>query len=239
MGRRFELRTDHCGLKYLFDQPTLNARQARWLEFLCEFDFEIKHIKGKENKVADALSRKMQEMHVEYLSIFQSNLRQQIVNHVAGDELYEQVKDKLQQQSLEKRYEGYKLEEDGILTYKGRIYIPDVSDLRRVVRDEIHQTPYSSHPRYQKTVAIARKQYFWSGMKRDMVEYISRCMKCQQVKVEHQHPAGLLQPLPVPEWKWEVISMDFITGFPMTWRQHDPIMVVVDKVDKGNTFHTS
>ena len=105
MGRRFELRTDHCGLKYLFDQPTLNARQARWLEFLCEFDFEIKHIKGKENKVADALSRKVQEMHVASLSICQSDLRQQIVTHVAGDELYEQVKDKLQQQSLEKRYE--------------------------------------------------------------------------------------------------------------------------------------
>ena len=56
MGQKFELSTDHCGLKYLFDQPTLNARQARWLEFLCEFDFEIKHIKGKENKVADAIS---------------------------------------------------------------------------------------------------------------------------------------------------------------------------------------
>ena len=107
MGRRFELRTDHCGLKYLFDQPTLNARQARWLEFLCEFDFEIKHIKGKENKVVDAISRKVQEMHVASLSIFQSDLRKHIVNHVAGDELHEQVKDKLQQQSLEKRYEGY------------------------------------------------------------------------------------------------------------------------------------
>ena len=95
MGRSFELRTDHCGLKYLFDQPTLNARQVRWLEFLCEFDFEIKHIKGKENKVADALSRKVQEMHVASLSIFQSDLRQQIVNHTTGDELYEQVKDKL------------------------------------------------------------------------------------------------------------------------------------------------
>ena len=59
MGRRFELRTYHCGMKYLFDQPTLNARQVRWLEFLCEFDFEIKHIKGKENKVVDALSRKV------------------------------------------------------------------------------------------------------------------------------------------------------------------------------------
>ena len=89
MGRRFELRTDHCGLKYLFDQPTLNARQARWPEFLCEFDFEIKHIKGKENKVADALSRKVQEMHVASLSICQSDLREQIVSHAAGDELYE------------------------------------------------------------------------------------------------------------------------------------------------------
>ena len=76
MDRRFELRIDHCGLKYLFDQLTLNARQARWSEFLCEFDFEIKHIKGKENKVADALSRKVQEMHVATLSIFQLDLRQ-------------------------------------------------------------------------------------------------------------------------------------------------------------------
>ena len=75
MGRRFELRTNHCGLKYLFNQPTLNARQTRWLEFLCEFDFEIKHIKGKENKVADAFSRKVYEMHVEALSTFQSYLR--------------------------------------------------------------------------------------------------------------------------------------------------------------------
>ena len=77
MGRRFELRTDHCGLKYLFDQPTLNARQVRWLEFLCEFDFEIKNIKGKENKVVDALSRKVQEMHVASLSTCQPDLRQQ------------------------------------------------------------------------------------------------------------------------------------------------------------------
>ena len=105
----------------MFDQPTLNARQGRWLDFLCEFDFKIKNIKRKENKVADALSRKVQEMHVASLSIFQSDLRQQIVNHVARDELYEQVKDKLQQQSIEKRYEGYKLKEDGLLTYKNII----------------------------------------------------------------------------------------------------------------------
>ena len=125
MGRRFELRTDHCGMKYLFDQPALNSRKARWLEFLCEIDFEIKHIKGKENKVVDALSRKVQEMHVASLSIFQSDLRQQIVNHAVEDELYVQVKDKLQQKILEKKYEGYKLEEDGLITYKNIIYIPN------------------------------------------------------------------------------------------------------------------
>ena len=88
MGRIFELRTDHCGMKYLFDQPTLNARQARWLEFYCEFDFEIKHIKGKENKVADESNRKVLEIHVASISFFQSKLRQHIVNHVAEDELY-------------------------------------------------------------------------------------------------------------------------------------------------------
>ena len=97
-------------------------------------------------------------MHVASLSIFHSDLRQQIVNHAAGDKLHELVKDKLQQQNLEKRYEGYKLEGDGILTYKGRIYIPCVADLRRVVMDEIHQAPYSGHPRYQNTIATARKQ---------------------------------------------------------------------------------
>ena len=62
------------------------------------------------------------------------------------------------------------------------------------------------------------------------------CMKCMQVKVEHQHPASLLQPLAVPKWKWEVVSMHFITGLPMTWRQHDSIMVVVDKLTKEVHF---
>ena len=97
----------------------------------------------------------------------------------------ELVKDKLHQQSLEKRYEGYQLEEDGLLTYKGRIYILNVAYLRRVVMDEIHQTSYSGHLGYQKTIATTRKQYFWIGMKKDMAEYISRCMECQEVKVEH------------------------------------------------------
>ena len=73
-------------------------------------------------------------------------------------------------------------------------------------------------------------------MRKDIADYISKCMTCQQVKVEHQHQEGLLHPFPVPEWKWEVISIDFITGLSMTWRQHDSIMVMVDKLTKVAHF---
>ena len=70
MGRRFELRKNHNGMKYLFDQSTLNARKIRWLEFLCEYNFDIKHIKGKENKVVDALSRRVHELHATTISMY-------------------------------------------------------------------------------------------------------------------------------------------------------------------------
>jgi hypothetical protein len=73
-------------------------------------------------------------------------------------------------------------------------------------------------------------------MKKDIVEYITRFMECQKVKYEHRHPIGLLQPLPIPEWKWEVVTMNFITGLPRTGKQHDSIMVVVDKIMKYSHF---
>jgi hypothetical protein len=70
MGRRFEWRTDHNGMKYLFDQPTLNARQSRWLEFLCEYDFDIKYIKGKENKVVDVPNKRVRELHATTINMY-------------------------------------------------------------------------------------------------------------------------------------------------------------------------
>jgi hypothetical protein len=75
MGKRFELRTNYNDLKFLFHQPTLNARKTRWLEFLSEYDFDIKHIKGKENKVDDTLSRRVHEFHSTAISMYQSNLK--------------------------------------------------------------------------------------------------------------------------------------------------------------------
>jgi len=73
-------------------------------------------------------------------------------------------------------------------------------------------------------------------MKDEVAKYLARCMECQQVKAEHQHPTGLLQPLPIPEWKWGVISMDFITRLTKNSKQNDSIMVVVDKLSKASHF---
>jgi hypothetical protein len=79
MGKRFELRTNHNGMKYLLDHPNLNARQRRWLEFLSEYDFDIKHIKGKENKVVDALNRKVHELHATTISMYQTDVKRKIM----------------------------------------------------------------------------------------------------------------------------------------------------------------
>jgi hypothetical protein len=92
IGKRFELRMDHSGLKYLFEQPTLNARQTRWLEFLSEYEFDIKHIKGKENKVVDALNRRIHLMHATTISMHQSDLKNKILDVVVTDQHYLQVK---------------------------------------------------------------------------------------------------------------------------------------------------
>ena len=85
MEKRVELRTNHNGLKYLFDQPTLNARQSRWLEFLCEYDFYIKHIKGKENKVVDVLSRRVHELHATTINMYQTDLKGRIYEAANSD----------------------------------------------------------------------------------------------------------------------------------------------------------
>jgi hypothetical protein len=95
MGKRFELRTYHSGMKYLFEQPTLNARKTRWMEFLIEYDFDIKHIKGKENKVVDALSIRVHLMHATNVSMHQSDLKRRILDVVVTDQHYLQVKESL------------------------------------------------------------------------------------------------------------------------------------------------
>ena len=73
-------------------------------------------------------------------------------------------------------------------------------------------------------------------MKRDVIGYVERCLTCQQVKAEHQRPAGLLQPLEIPEWKWDQVTMDFVSGLPRTNKGHNSIWVVVDRLTKSAHF---
>ena len=120
--------------------------------------------------------------------------------------------------------------------HRDRVYVPDVGDRRKVVMKETHDVPYVEHSGYQKIVAAVSKQYYWPGVKNDVAGYIARCMECQKVKAEHRNLAGLLQPLPIPEWKWDVVTMDFITKLPKTRLQNDVIMVVVDKLTKAAHF---
>jgi hypothetical protein len=236
MGNKFELRTDHCGLKHLFGQPTFNARQTRWLEFLSEYDSEIKHIKGKENQVVDALSTRDHEVHVLAISMYRNDLKYQIIATTNSDKHYLKIKEILQQGNFQQKCNSYALKEDGILMYKGKVYVSNSSALNNAVLKEMHNVPYVGHPRYQKTIAVVIIQYFWLRMKKKVGNYITRCLECQKVKIEHRHPTGFLQPLLMLEWKWEVVIVDFIIKLPRTVKQHDSIMVVVDKLTKATHF---
>jgi hypothetical protein len=176
MGRKFELRTDHNGLKYFFYYPTLNARQSRWMEFLCEYDFEIKHIKGTKNKVANALNRRVHELHATTISMYRTDIKRRILEATNVDLQYRELVAKLQQGKMPQKMENYKLETDGTLLYKNRIFVPNVQCLKQIIFQEMHNVPYIGHPGYQTLVTIVKSHYFWLGMKREIAEYITKCM---------------------------------------------------------------
>ena len=103
---------------------------------------------------------------------------------------------------------------DDIAKFRNRLYVPSVA--RQKLCDEAHISKLSIHPRENKMYQNVKRHFWWPDMKREIVEYITRCLTCQPVKVEHQRPAGLLQPLQILEWKWEHVVMDFVVGLPVT-----------------------
>ncbi|KAL4034919.1 hypothetical protein IC575_003591 [Cucumis melo] len=120
--------------------------------------------------------------------------------------------------------------------FEGRLCVPEDSAVKTELLTEAHSSPFTMHPGSTKMYQDLRSVYWWRGMKRDVADFVSRCLVCQQVKAPRQHPAGLLQPLSVPEWKWESVSMDFIMGLPKTLRGYTVIWVVVDRLTKSAHF---
>jgi hypothetical protein len=163
-------------------------------------------------------------------------LKDIIVEAAKSDLQYKELVAKLQQGNLQQKIEEYKLINDEILMYRGRIYVPNSQELKNIILGEMHNVPYVGHPSYQKTIAAIKSQYYSPNMKKEVAYFIAICLECQKVKVEHRQPTDLLQPLPIPEWKWEVVTMDFVTKLPRTNKQHDSIMVMVDKLTKDAHF---
>ncbi|WVZ62205.1 LOW QUALITY PROTEIN: hypothetical protein U9M48_011975 [Paspalum notatum var. saurae] len=249
--------TDHKSLKYIFTQSELNMRQRRWLELVSDYDLEIHYHPGKPNVVADALSRKCQvnfliaremppELGEEFdrLSLgflnnlgattmeIEPTLEQEIRKRQLNDEKIKEIKQKISAGKGKDFHE----DADGIVWYKNLICVPEVKEIRELILREAHETAYSIHPGSDKMYQDLKKTFWWYGMKREIAEFVAVCDICQRVKAEHQRPAGLLQPLKIPEWKWEEVGMDFITGLPRTQAGYDSIWVIVDRLTKVAHF---
>ena len=109
-------------------------------------------------------------------------------------------------------------------------------DIKQEVLREAHCSKYTVHPGNNKMYQDLKRKFYWDNMKREIALYNSKCLTCQQVKAEHQKPAGLLQPLEVLEWKWEHITMDIVTELLRTRKGHNAIWVIVDRLTKSAHF---
>ncbi|GKD24914.1 putative reverse transcriptase domain-containing protein [Tanacetum coccineum] len=198
--------TDHKSLQHILNQKELNMRQRRWLKLLSDYDCEIRYHPRKANVVADALSRKGQSKPLR-----------------VGGMLVENSKDseKFRKEKLEPRA-------DGTLCFNGRSWLPCYGDLRTVIMHESHKSKYSIHPGFDKMYQDMKKLYWWPNMKANIATYVSKCLTCAKVKAEHQRPSGLLVQPDIPQWKWDNITMDFVTKLPKSSQGYDTIWVIVD-----------
>ncbi|CAI7846817.1 unnamed protein product, partial [Closterium sp. NIES-54] len=117
-----------------------------------------------------------------------------------------------------------------------QIWVPNYAPLRQILLEEFHDVPYAGHFGSNKTLAGIAKYYYWPRMASDVQQFVTSCDTCQRMKSSKQKKTGLLQPLPVPEQPWQVVSLDFITGLPSTSRGNDSILVVIDKFSKMGHF---
>ncbi|GJX28435.1 putative reverse transcriptase domain-containing protein [Tanacetum coccineum] len=125
---------------------------------------------------------------------------------------------------------------DGTLCLKNRSWIPCFGDLRALIMHESHKSKYSIHPGSDKMYQDLKKLYSWPNMKAEIATYVSKCMTCAKVKAEYQKPSGLLVQPKIPEWKWENITMDFVTKLPKASSGQDMIWVIVDRLTKSAHF---
>jgi hypothetical protein len=245
--------TDHKSLKYIFTQPDLNMRQRRWLELIKNYELEVHYHPGKDNVVADVLSHKahcnyLPAMHLtgeEFstrvlsdLSLYNitltPTLKGEIMAAQKNDEGMGHIKRRMQEGDLKVAY--FHEDVEGTLWFNDRLMVPKREVLKKKILDEAHISRSSIHPGSTKMYHDLRHQFWWTRMKLEMASYVSECDTCQKVKADYTKSRGLLQPLSIPDWKWDDISIDFIMGLPLTAHKFDSIWVIVDRLTKSAHF---
>ncbi|GJT98228.1 putative nucleotidyltransferase, ribonuclease H [Tanacetum coccineum] len=227
-GESCDIFTDHKSLKYIFTQVEIeDVDRDVWLELLPkDYDTNIQYHPALD---IELLCVRGQNGFWASLRV-EPNLISQIKAAQKDDgEIWAII------QNIDQQTE-FRVDDDGILWQGTKLCVPEDPTLREALMTEAHSSPFSIHPGSTKMYHDLKQHFWWSGMKRDVATFVSKCLICQQVKIEHQRASGLLQPLEIPVWKWDEISMDFVTGLPRTQRKHDAIWVVVDRLTKSAHF---
>ena len=191
MGSKFKIKKYHNRLKYFLEQKELNEHQQKWVSKVQVYDFDIEYVKGKNNVVVDALSRQTASLSLMSIS---TDWRAIL--------LVEYSKNKFTCELLDGQIQDdrYRIVDD-IIYYKNRIYLVQESMLRKKIIQAAHDSPLSGHQGFLKTYRQMRERFSWMGLKGEVMKHVQECSICQQNKIENIHPAGLLQPLPIPEQK--------------------------------------
>ncbi|GKA01454.1 putative reverse transcriptase domain-containing protein [Tanacetum coccineum] len=209
-GTKYTMVTDHKSLQHNLDEKELNMRQRRWLEFLSDYDCEIRYHPRKENVVADALSRKerIKPLRVRALvmtigldlpkKILEAKTEARKLENLGAEDVGGMLIENLRE-SDNPRKEKLEPRADGTLCLSNRNWLPCYGDLRALIMHKSHKLKSSIHPSSDKMYQDMKKLYWWPNMKANIATYVSKCLTCLKVKAEHQKPSGLLVQLEIPQ----------------------------------------
>ncbi|GJU31637.1 putative reverse transcriptase domain-containing protein [Tanacetum coccineum] len=234
-GTKCTVFTDHKSLQHILDQKELNMRQRHWLELLADYDCKIRYHPRKANVVADALSRKERIKPLRVRTLVMT-LHPKLPSQILEAQTEAIKEENIEAENLRGMDKAFKVRPDGTRCIKNRSWLPLFGNLRDLIMHESHKSKYSIHPGSDKMYQDLKKLYWWPNMKAIIAEYVGKCLTCSRVKAECQKPSGLLIQPEIPTWKWEIITMDFITKLPKTSNGHDTIWVIVDRLTKSAHF---